>query len=350
MLLAPGILPAQRSQTFSDCSQAEARIQEGRRLHVEKKYAAAIQEFRAAQELCPSDSRPGLEIIQSYLAGRQFASAEKSAKIFLIDHPDSQLAQFFLAYSYFAREQFSESAHVLQKLLQQYGQYEDAIRLAGMTEYSLHDYPKAVELLETAVRLKPDDDEALFFLGTSHYAQHDIRPAIEVFQQLLSRSPRSYRTYDSLGLCYETADEVDSALGAFRKAYVLARGSAPDYDLASGHLAEFLLRLGRPGEALPYAQEAVAIRPVSAPNQYYLGTALFASDPNSVNEALPHLKKATELNPNYAEAHYVLGRIYSQLNQREEANKEFEAYRKLQNLRSEHTAGAAGARARPSKP
>jgi tetratricopeptide (TPR) repeat protein len=324
------VLSAQTPGSAVGCPQGAEKLRQGRELHLQKKYSLAIKEFQAAQALCPGSPAPALEIVQSYLAARAFHNAEITAKALLDVHPDSELGQFFLAYSYFMRSKFGESARVLQKLIRQDDNYEDALRLAGMTQYFLHDYAKAILLFQAALRLRPGDGEALLFLGASYYIQMDSRQALKIFQQLLLLFPDSYQAYDHLGLCYEASGKMDAALRAYARSRQLARKRAPGYSLASANLAELLIRMDRPNEALPFAAEAVQTTPGAARNQYLLAKALTSSPEPDSQEILLHLKEAIRLNPKYPEAHYLLGRTYYGLGRKDEATQEFAAFQALQ--------------------
>lgn len=80
---------------------------------------------------------------------------------------------------------------------------------------------------------------------------------------------------------------------------------APRNPVLLGHYAAVLVQLGRPAEAIPYAERAARIAPASADAFSVLGFAYYRSD--RVNEAVKTWKRALQLRPDEALAK-LLGR------------------------------------------
>ncbi|MDB6127847.1 MAG: hypothetical protein JWM35_1743, partial [Verrucomicrobia bacterium] len=93
------------------------------------------------------------------------------------------------------------------------------------------------------------------------------------------------------------------------------------------NLAECLIVLGRPADALEPATIAVALRPNYAEAQTNLGIAL--TQLGRPAEALPHCEAAVRLQPDRARNHSNLGATLLRLNRAPEAAQEFEAALKL---------------------
>ena len=111
---------------------------------------------------------------------------------------------------------------------------------------------------------------------------------------------------------------------------------APLNARAQINLAESLIVLGRPADALAPAAAAVALRPGYAEAQTNLGIAL--TQLGHPDEALPHCEEAVRLQPDHARNHSNLGATLLHLDRAAEAAKEFEAALTLSNNARERTA------------
>jgi tetratricopeptide (TPR) repeat protein len=318
---------AQSTGVSAGCLRAAEKSAEGKNLAGQKRYAEAIQELRAALELCPGRQDTGLELTQVYLSARRFTEAERSANAILASNPKSEPAQLLLANSYFMQQRFAEAGKTLQKLLAQDDLNADAHKLMGLTLFFYKEYGLAERELARSLQLKPRDQDALYYLGRVYYTQNNFVSAADAFRKLIAANTKSYKGYDNLGLCYEALEKPEEAMAAFKQAQELARAQDPSYDWPFANLAEMLIKQDRSEEALSYAQEAAHINPRSARNQYLVGKAL--SRAADLQTPLPYLLKAAQLDPDYAEPHYLLGQLYQKLGRRAEAEHEFATFEKI---------------------
>jgi len=331
--------PATQFQAASPaCQQAEAQLGEGKRRAAAKDYLGAVEDLRAALELCPESRAVALELARAYLEARRFDEAEAAAKRVLARDPKSEPAQFLLADSYFMRERFPEAGRTLQKLLAQDDRNPDAHKLLGLTLFFYKEYVRSEHELSTALRQRPGDQEALYYLGRVYYTQNNFPPAVAAFRKLLGVDPTSYKGYDNLGLCYEAQGKTEEAVRAFKKAQELARAAAPGYDWPYANLAALLIKENRDEEALPSARQAVGINPRSARNHYLLGKVL--SRRSDLGASAEELRKAAELDPDYPEPHYLLGQLYQKLGQRADAGREFALFEKTSKQKKQPTTKA----------
>ncbi len=327
LLWVDSAAPGQSVDASVRCLQAAEKVAEGKNLVTQKAYTQAIQDLRAALELCPDSHDAPLELTRAYLAARRFAEAERAANDILRRDPSSEPAQLLLANSYFMQQRFPEAGKTLQKLLAQNDRNADAHKLMGLTLFFYKEYTLAERELALSLQLKPRDTEALYYLGRVYYTQNNFGPATEAFRKLIAWDPNSYKGYDSLGLCYEALEKPDAAAAAFKQAQELARVQDPSYDWPFANLSDMLIKENRFEEAVSYAREAVGINPRSARNQYLLGKAL--SRGTNLEAPLPYLMKAAQLDPDYAEPHYLLGQLYQKLGRRAEAEREFALFQDI---------------------
>ena len=96
----------------------------------------------------------------------------------------------------------------------------------------------------------------------------------------------------------------------------------PDYALAHDNLAETLLHIDRPQEAIVHYQEALRLEPTMAAAHHNLANALLNT--GRVPEAIEHYKKALDLNPSLADAHFNYALMLAGMKQLDESIEQFQ--------------------------
>ena len=104
---------AQVPGTALACEHAVTHVEDGKRLFGQQAYALALQEFRAALDACPQNQAAAAGLTRTYLAARQFSSAEQSAlHLLAIDpHSESRNACFVQNGKHSFTEVFSDRRH-----------------------------------------------------------------------------------------------------------------------------------------------------------------------------------------------------------------------------------------------
>ncbi len=119
--------------------------------------------------------------------------------------------------------------------------------------------------------------------------------------------------------------------GMYRDVFTLYEATLiknPGCWMAHNNLAEALTEAGRPGEAIPHLEKALALRPDYPEAENNLANAL--TETGRPHEAIPHLKKALGLRTDYPEAENNLGDDLSRLGRIKEAIPHLERALKLQ--------------------
>jgi TolB-like protein/DNA-binding winged helix-turn-helix (wHTH) protein len=96
----------------------------------------------------------------------------------------------------------------------------------------------------------------------------------------------------------------------------------PNYDTALRFYSFYLACMGRPEEALAFAERARRLDPVSPIAQMNLGTILYFG--RRYDEAITQVEEALELAPDFGPAHVLLGRIYDAKGMPDRAVEELE--------------------------
>jgi TolB-like protein/DNA-binding winged helix-turn-helix (wHTH) protein/Tfp pilus assembly protein PilF len=103
----------------------------------------------------------------------------------------------------------------------------------------------------------------------------------------------------------------------------------PNDETALGFYSFYLACMGRPEEALTFAERARRLDPVSRNAQMNVGTILYFA--RRYDEAITQLRETLELAPDFGPAHVLLGRIYDAKGMPDRAVEELE--------RAEHLVG-----------
>lgn len=171
-------------------------------------------------------------------------------------------------------------------------------------------------------------------LGQAHAQQDDYDSAIGFLTKALELDPGVAEAHATLGDIYLRQGELEKAEAELR-AELLRH---PDDHRALYTLA-VVLDLARKGEeALEVLESLLASRPRTANGRYLMGKILLAR--GEEDRALEQLLSAVELAPNDPNIRYQLGRAYQKLGRTEEAQVEFDAFRRLK----DESRSGAGAR------
>lgn len=97
---------------------------------------------------------------------------------------------------------------------------------------------------------------------------------------------------------------------------------SPNYEIALSFYSFYLAYMGRPEEALAFAERARHLDPVSPNAQMNLGIVLYFA--RRYDEAITEVEETLELAPDFGPAHVMLGRIYDAKGMPDRAVEELE--------------------------
>jgi len=180
-------------------------------------------------------------------------------------------------------------------------------------------FREAVEELQKAISLAPDYFPPYNNLGNCYLRMNKCREAIRLYQNAIKRcsNPREYHFYNNLGIAYLACGEMDKAKSAF----LIETALSPDYVQAHLSLANIYFLEKNFDRAREEYFEVLAINPDNP--QANLNLAIMYIAINQPKSALLHLQKYVELKPESGEGHYLLGKCYSLLGDKERAWKEY---------------------------
>lgn len=156
--------------------------------------------------------------------------------------------------------------------------------------------------------------------------------AFPQFQKLIERYPKTPYLHYAYGTALESLSQFDDAKTQMREeAKVSPQSALPWIRIASISLHQHL-----GSEALPAATTGVKLAPRSADAHYVLGRAY--SDTGNGHDAVTELEKAVSMAPESPETHFALSRVYAKAGMPEKAEQERAAFARLNALAEEQRA------------
>jgi tetratricopeptide (TPR) repeat protein len=205
---------------------------------------------------------------------------------------------------------------------------------------------EAVPHLEAAVRQKPEEFRPTYYLAEAYFAQGDYARAEEYYGRAAAADTKSAAARAGLGRARARLDRVAEAAADLRRAAEMdpaykdvllelaalleARGQKeqaaelygqfPDNPGARERLGELLIETGKPAEAIPHLEWAVAHAPTPA-NRLALATAYVQT--KRLDKALPLMEQAVAEAPDHIGLRLMYGRLLRDARQYAAAAREF---------------------------
>ena len=236
-----------------------------------------------------------------------------------------------------------------------FGQFELAFDvLRSLESYDNQKIIEAFGLIMLRMPLLPADipvdkrDELLLAgrAGASMAGRH-INAARSAFDELLKLYPNDPNAHYSFGV-FMLPQDAETALNEFRQAYALN----PNHQPAMVQMAFEYLKRRDYQTALPLAEKAVALEPRMYAARNVFGRVLL--EVGQIERAIDQLQEGIRLAPASPEMHFALARAYLRAGRKEDADRENEIFKKLQEKHNQQagaqqTDGPSGAAtAKPS--
>lgn len=329
-------------------AQGSAAMQAGRP-------SDAVSPFKQAAAAQPGSAPILLDLALAELGAGQFAKAEAALQHALVLNPKTPGAHMFLGILAFQQGDAKRAAKELTTELAGRPDNVEALTWLGIVELSLDKPEDAAAALDHAAKLAPANPETLYYQGRAHTrvaanayrALYKLNPnsalvhralaesladsgqpakAIAEFQAALRRQPKDADLYEELGDEEQKISRFDDAEAAYTQELTLNPHSA----IALYNLGKIDVDRGQPAKGVGLLQQAVALHAAEAPAQFYLGLGL--AQLNRDQEAAKALQAALRAQPSpfiAQSAWYQLGRVYSRLGRKSDADHAFSEVQKL---------------------
>lgn len=192
----------------------------------------------------------------------------------------------------------------------------------GVAYAASGDYRGAAPAFRQSCDLDPRLLDACFYLGQAYYAADQYEPAVDAFRKGLPFDRKAWRMRLGMAKALEALGRSQEAEQEFIAA---VRESDNAGESAPVAYAVFLIRQGRPSEALAPLSNVLKRFPNSPSANLEMGRALL--ELGRTDEAVRCLEIAVKADPDSTQAHILLGKAYTRLGRYREAQQQFEAAR-----------------------
>jgi arylsulfatase A-like enzyme/predicted Zn-dependent protease len=180
-------------------------------------------------------------------------------------------------------------------------------------------YPTAVGLLESALAQDPKMPQARLMLGGAYSEMERTRDAKAQFDLVLEDDPKSVQALVGVASLLMREDKTEDVIALCRQVLVLDERNVQAYAL----LGEAHADRGRPAEALPHFEKAVAIQPKLTRNRLNLAAALI--ELRQYERADRMLGEIVAESPRFPLAQFNRGLLYDEQGRLEEARAAYAA-------------------------
>ncbi len=193
----------------------------------------AVQAYREASTLQPSDPEPHLAAGLLFQEQNQFADATDEFKQALAIDPSSGDALTGLANIYMRAQKFREAEEVLRKLVALHPEDAGAHMQLGRMLAAAGENDDAIAELQAAIKLAPGDKEAVRDLADLYAAAGKFDLAEGQYRTLLTADPNNASLHQGLGDAYLKQRKFPEA----QQEFWIAVHLKPDLGVAWGQLA-----------------------------------------------------------------------------------------------------------------
>lgn len=173
---------------------------------------------------------------------------------------------------------------------------------------------------QKAIRVNPENKEALNYLGfiSSEFNKHD--EAISYYNRAIAIDPEYSDAQNNLGVTYAKLENWNEAVKYFKTA--LSNPTYPTPERAYSNLGYAYYMMQDYTKAEEALKEALIRNPVLQSSMYILG--LVYTKINDDSMAIKEFKRAIGIMPNYVDAHWEIANAYLREGERAKALKHFE--------------------------
>jgi putative PEP-CTERM system TPR-repeat lipoprotein len=229
---------------------------------------AARVAFRNALKLSPDFLPAASQLLDLYLAAKEYPPAQELADDLVRRVPGSAESHFLLARVHLAQQKNSEAEAALLKALELDPQLTSACSLLAQFYVATKRHTEALARLESILKTNPNDLGALSQAAMLHERLKDYDKAAQKYEQVLNFAPNAGLILNNLAYLYA------ERLNQLSKGYPLAqkaREAMHDNPLVADTLGWIQFRRADYAQALPLLQEAADKLPTQQIVFYHLG-------------------------------------------------------------------------------
>ena len=247
-----------------------------------------------------------------------------------------------LATIYLNREDFDATLNYSDRVLATNPRDPTAAKLAGMAAFQMNRFEQAAKYLRVAVAARNNDGQAHYWLGMSLYSSRDARQALDEFYRARLYDPKDVEALYMLGkihweMCRQAWEEMvrvdpdsvrvkqmvaeqdevrnlyEDAIAKYKE-IIEQQPETPGVHYALGKLYLHIERFAEAEDAFQAELKLNTHNPLA-----YYGLAAVAFQRQDLPVALKNANRAIKENPDYGDAYVLLGRIESNMGDKQKA-------------------------------
>ena len=291
-------------------------LEEGKTYHNNGEYDKAIEIFKKAIELYPSDDESWRWLGNSYLKSGQIEEAIKYHLKSTELNPNKGVNWSMLGSSYLINGQKEEAIKYCLKSTEL--NPNDYANWRNLASSYMHNgqFQESIESLLKAIELTPNDEVSFTLLGCAYKFNEQYEDAIKYLLKAKELNPDGFNNWHELGEAYLYNGQFQEAIESLLKAIELTPNDEVSFTLL-GCAYKFNEQYE---EAIKYLLKAKELNSDGFNNWYELGEAYLNN--GQFQEAIETLLKAVELSPD-EDNWRLLGMSYRLNEQYEEAMNSF---------------------------
>ncbi len=216
--------------------------------------------------------------------------------------PEDMYTMLKLAETQFILEQHEDMEYTIKAILMRDPRNSDGHVLNGMLRKTKGELNQAKSAFQTAVEIDPEQMDAWLFLG-SIYEDEKNPLALNYYKSATQVDSLDVNAWHSLAFYYQNNNEIDAALGIYRKINRINR------DYGGAYLNAGILYLEREEEEKAFEQFniLVNVNPLSYQGFYYRG--LIHEMRENKEAARIDFQNAVNINADFTKANEALNRV-----------------------------------------
>ena len=285
-----------------------------------RQFASAVEYFNKAVELQPGLPIPYMNLGAAYSDIRQFEKAIAYTRKAIALDPDLASAHMNLGAIYRKTGQLEKAIEHLEKASALRPKDAAIHGHLGMAYRSTGQNAKAIHHLEKAKALRPRHVPTLVNLGVACSEAGQNNRAIKLLEKAAAIQPNLVAAHANLGAIYSRIGQYETGIEHLSRALQLR----PDNPETYKNLGLIFKAQGQYSKAIENLQKAIELQTGRGDLQTHLNMGDTYYDIGQHENAIPYYQKAIQLNPNHANAHLLLGLSYRALKRGDQARIHFE--------------------------
>jgi tetratricopeptide (TPR) repeat protein len=236
------------------------------------------------------------------------------------------VVRYHTALLYIRFEQFEIAYDILREFLRAGNAGPKIVEAFGLTILRMAFLPNEIP---------PDKRDEVLLAGQAGLSMgaQQSDDAHKAFDSLVARYPDDPNVHYSFGV-FLLRQDADAALVQFKRALELQ----PLHQPAMVQMAFEYLKRGEYNDALPLAEKAVQLAPKMYPARNVLGRVLL--ELGQLDRSINQLEEGVRLAPSIPEMHFALARAYTRAGRKQDADRERDIFKKLQEQYSQKNGAA----------